>query len=553
MRHFFILLLTCFISGYSQNLSLNNIDNYELIKFKQISGDSVLNSSLTQYPLSYKSLGIINTDYSNLGKFISRKGELKISSINLISEFNTKHPYNRNNGSFVPNKGYQQLISFGFYTSIGPLKIQFIPEYHYADNKKYNGFWEGHYPIIWQKRYNLWNHIDIPERFGKKRISNFMLGQSFVKFEFKNLSLGISNENLWWGPSFRNSIMMSNQSRSFPHISFKTENPVNTFLGKFEWQLVTGKLESSTFSPPNPDYTFAGTRLYVPKTNQLGQLNDWRYFQGIVISYSPKWFNGITLGFIRWSQVYSELIKANYTWIPGKINYFPVFGNLFRQKDRFADLEQETDQAAGLFIKWTYPKDKLELYFEYHLNDAKLNFRDLLLDSDHARGTTVGLKKVLSKNYYLRWEWTQLEQSASRLIRNAGSWYHHSRVRHGFTNFGEVMGAGIGPGSNSHYISIDKFEKNRRLGLGLEIIDQHNDFYYYAFEDSNDFRRYWKDLNFHFNYSQNFNKFSINLNFVFNKSLNYQWELVDSIEDYYVRGKDINNVHLNAKVCYFIF
>ena len=267
MRHFFILLLICFVSGYSQNISLNNLDNYELIKFKQISGDSVLKSSLTQYPLSYKSLGFINSDYSTLAKFIGGKGELKISSINLISEFNTKHPYNRNNGSFIPNKGFQQLLSFGFYSSIGPLKIQFMPEYHYADNKKYDGFWEGHYPIIWQKRYNLWNHIDIPERFGKTRISNFMLGQSFVKLEFKNLSLGISNENLWWGPSFRNSIMMSNQSRSFPHISFKTENPLNTFLGKFEWQLVTGKLESSAFSPPNPDYTYAGTRLYVPKIN----------------------------------------------------------------------------------------------------------------------------------------------------------------------------------------------------------------------------------------------------------------------------------------------
>ena len=27
--------------------------------------------------------------------------------------------------------------------------------------------WEGHYPIILRERYKLWNHIDMPERFGE--------------------------------------------------------------------------------------------------------------------------------------------------------------------------------------------------------------------------------------------------------------------------------------------------------------------------------------------------------------------------------------------------
>ena len=43
---------------------------------------------------------------------------------------------------------------------------QFKPENIYAENKDYDGFWEGHYDITWAKRYNLWNRIDTPERFG---------------------------------------------------------------------------------------------------------------------------------------------------------------------------------------------------------------------------------------------------------------------------------------------------------------------------------------------------------------------------------------------------
>ena len=51
------------------------------------------------------------------------------------------------------------------------LSIQFKPEQLYSENKDFEGFGEGpngHYPVIWAKRYKLWNKIDMPERFGEK-------------------------------------------------------------------------------------------------------------------------------------------------------------------------------------------------------------------------------------------------------------------------------------------------------------------------------------------------------------------------------------------------
>ena len=41
--------------------------------------------------------------------------------------------------------------------------------------------------------------------------------------------------------------------------------------GNFEWQVITGRLENSGFTPPNTDYTYAGTKLYIPKINQSDQ------------------------------------------------------------------------------------------------------------------------------------------------------------------------------------------------------------------------------------------------------------------------------------------
>ena len=135
----------------------------------------------------------------------------------------------------------------------------------------------------------------MPERFGKKRHNRLLLGQSSVRFNWKKISLGISKENLWWGPSKRNSIMMSNHAEGFKHITFNTTKPLKSFIGNFEWQFVTGRLESSKFTPPNTDFEYGGTKLYIPKINQNGKLNDWRFFQCLIISYSPKWVDGLSL------------------------------------------------------------------------------------------------------------------------------------------------------------------------------------------------------------------------------------------------------------------
>ena len=55
-----------------------------------------------------------------------------------------------------------------------------------------------------------------------------------------------------------------------------------------------------------------------------------------------------------------------------------------------------------------------------------------------------------------------MEQTGGRLLRTAGSWYQHGFVYDGFTNEGEVLGASIGPGSNSQYISLTKLKKNSK-------------------------------------------------------------------------------------------
>lgn len=549
---FFVLLP---LSIFSQNIDLNENFYHTMIRF-----DNLVNNANNQFSFSIRPFdeNYIDNDnklYNDISKKIfankSNSIELKIFPIKHNIEYNTKTPYNRNNGTMIPNVGYQHISSLGFYSKIGPLTVTLRPEHHYSENKPFPGFWEGHYPIIWAKRYILWNRIDMPERFGDKRHNSLLLGQSSVKLNYKKLSLGISNENIWWGPSIRNSIMMSNHAQGFKHISFNTNSPIKTFIGNFEFQLISGRLDSSGYTPPNIEAEYAGTKLYVAKINQLAETNDWRYLQGYIVTFSPKIITGFSLGFIRWTQMYSALVEGKYWWMKGNPTYFPIFNNLFRKNDQFVDYEGQTDQAAGIFFRWLWEDSNAEIYAEYNHNDSKFNIRDLILDSEHSRAVTVGIQKVFKSNLLFSWEWTQLEQSASRILRDAGSWYMHYQIYDGYTNKGEVLGAGIGPGSNSQYFSLQKINNNSIYGLALEIVDNDNDFYYEAFASAQDPRRYWKDFNFQLNFEKKFQSLLLESKLIFQRQLNYQWELTEDATNYYLPGRDLNNFHFNLKFIYF--
>ena len=553
LNNFFLLFFPIIILG--QNINLNNDFNNQLIRYSALSKEIDTDLSFNIRPLNYNLFAeILGNQYKTIFSNQSNSIQIKTLGIDYFIEYNTHHPYNRNNGTMIPNRGYQHIISPGIFIKTGPLTIQFKPEHHFSENKEFDGFWEGHYSVIWAKRYRLWNHIDMPERFGTSNHNKTTFGQSSVRLNWKSFSLGISNENIWWGPSTRNSIMMSNHAKGFKHITFNTIKPINTFIGNFEWQLITGRLENSGFTPPRTDFEHAGRKLYVPKANQLSDTNDWRYLQGLIFSFSPKWIDGLSLGFIRWAQMYSSLIKGKYDWIKYRRNYFPVFDYLFRKNNSLVDYEMQTNEAAGLFFRWFFKDSQMEIYSEFYHNDSKVNLRDLILDSDHSRAATIGLQKIFNiknDNFLFSWEWTQMEQTASRLLRNAGSWYEHIYVYDGYTNSGEVLGSSIGPGSNSHYFSINRLRNKELIGLGLEIVDNDNDFYHEAFASARDFRRYWKDINLHLKYNKSFKYFNISSNLIFIRSLNYQWELDDFATPYYHPGRDVNNFHLSLKLTYF--
>lgn len=550
-----LFLLASATISHAQSLTLGSpvVENY--LRRQQLLGKFDSTFSFNYRPLIIGKNGlavdsaVFDIDQYFGTTFRTKKGGtfLRLLPTELRVAHDLRHPDSRNDGAMIRAKGLQTYLSAGFYAESGILTIQFKPEFIWAQNKEYLGFPipPRHFESIWQTRYIWFNQIDLPERYGNDAYQQFTWGQSSIRLNKWGLSLGLSTENIWWGPSIRNSIMMSNNSQGFPHLTLNTQRPIKTRVGSFEGQIVTARLEGSGYTPPFPEGIFRGQIAYLAKPD------DWRYYQGLSFSYSPKWVTGLSLGFTRWVQQYSETASATN-------DYFPVFSNLFRKNDNNVTRNEiDRDQAAGFFGRWLWFDANAELYFEFAKNDAAANLRDLLVDTDHSRALTVGINKLFPTNkkdqfWQFNFEWTQTSQTESGLIRNALSWYIHSRLRHGYTNNGEVLGSALGPGGNAQYLEVSWVRGFTRIGGALERYVHNNDFAVAAFPG--DFTRNWVDYNIHGFWEFQYKRMFVTASLFFTNSLNYQWEVKYDPNDPSrfpdTPGVDRTNWNLDLKVSY---
>lgn len=483
---------------------------------------------------------LINTN----GFYRSNNGKLEISLLpmSIQTQFNTDHPYGWNDGAMIPAKGAQTLISAGFFLHYGMLTVQFRPEFDYAANTAFSTFNLDTYGINVAKYYDFYNNVDLPARFGKTAYTRAYWGQSSIRLNYNDVSFGLSSENLWWGPGIRNSLLMSNSAPGFKHITLNTIKPVKTAIGSFEGQLIAGRLENSGYGVLEPEWDYFSSTLYVPKPNY------WRYVSGLAVTWQPKWVPGLFFGLTRSSQLYeNDLSKFG--------DYLPFFSS--SNKVNADQPAEKRDNRSSIFMRWLWPEEHAEVYFEYGHNNNTGDQRNQTLEPARNRAYIFGLRKMLpfntsrGENILVSIEATQLQETKSSDILSADSWYINKYVRQGYTNRGEVLGAGIGPGANSQTLDISWVKGLKKLGFQLERYVHNNDLYIYTYINNQDSRRHWTDLSVAFNGEWNYKNFIFNAKMMAVKSLNYQWYLYQGpSDDINVSGKDAFTVQLQAGITY---
>ncbi len=516
IRSLYIVFTTFLVNStcFSQSILIGSYAD-ETARSLQLLNRVDSSISFTVRPLSYIQHGNAAKIYSLIDpklsaefkkpmRFAGNKVFFQILPVSVIQQFNSHHPYGWNDGAMIAAKGYQSFISAGFSASFGPLEVQCKPEWVFASNPSYEN--NSSYGNAAAKSYN-----------------KFFPGQSSIRLSVGGVSMGLSSENLWWGPGRNSSLLMSNNAPGFIHGFLSSKKPLHTGIGSFEWQLIGARLTS------NNAYVYENYNL----KNAAPPL-DSRYLSAYVISYQPKWVPGLFLGMTRALQRYKKDIQLSAGSFLNQ--YIPVLTKPFQKQNALGDDTLKTDQLASFFVRWVLPKSHAEFYFEYGFNDYNYNVRDYLMTPTHSAAYIAGFKKIIplrdDKYVDFGFEITQMSQTPDMLVRDAGNWYTHGQITQGYTHDNQILGAGAGLGCNVQSLNTSLVSGWKKLGVLLERVER----------DPLNHTDKWTDLSIGFMPQIKYKQMVLSGILQFINSSNYAWE----------KNQNRLNVHCKIGMQYFL-
>lgn len=404
-------------------------------------------------------------------------------------QFNSHHDYGWQDGPMIPNKGLQTYTNFGVWGRVGFLEFQYAPERVAAANEDLPA------PGI---RGNLGDH---PDRFGTEPYVRNYTGQSYLKAHAGPVAIGISSENIYWGPGKFSGIVMTDNAPGIRHFTLETSKPIQTPWGTLEGQLISGNKMRSGFSYATGPTADGSSLSEVVRNPDLDSV--FSVITAAVGVWNPIWFPGMSLGISReiWTEGPVSSDASNWDYIA------LFYSNPFRGSG--GGTQAAIDQMAGLFFRYVMPESHAEVYGEYGFDDNRYDLEDMLVSPEHSRAYLLGFTKLQPLNGerdYLEfnYEITQIEGSKEMI----------NRVQFGFpifydsdyNHYGQQIGAGIGNGSNQWVLQIDRVKDNRRLGFVYERIARNNDELYAG-------RVPWVNTWYGFDFTKKYIESSVGMNY----------------------------------------
>jgi hypothetical protein len=371
---------------------------------------------------------------------------------------NSALPWSINDGDLWAGRGTSIMIAGGFFARFGRVQVVLAPQLISEANK----YFQLHIPQIerppippdrspWQFQWYAYGpySIDMPTRFGDKPIGRLSPGQSSISVGIRNVQLGLSNENEWWGPGISNALVLSNNAPGFPHYFLRTAKPISTRVGDVDVRWLVGGLTESPF-------------FDTTSTNNL------RSITAGALTLRLRKPTGLTLGVTRsvwetatgWGQI-------PFRWL----ELFHPIGWPNRRALHDSTLSPGgRDQIFSLFGRWVMPESGFELYGEWGRTEFPPSLRNFLIAPNHTQAYTVGFQwrrpgLTPTDFWRVQAENTSVEQAATFRDRPEGVWYTSRKVIQGYTNRGQPLGASVGPGSSGQNINIDYMRPLWAIGL----------------------------------------------------------------------------------------
>jgi len=366
---------------------------------------------------------------------------------------NSALPFSVNDGPMWAARGWSEDIRAGLRLQWGRFSLVLAPELVATENLSYElpppqvqlPRPPGRSPFSTPWHVGVYS-IDLPLRFGERGLRRLDAGQSTLAADLGSVTVGLSTENEWWGPGIRNAIVLSNNAAGIPRAFVRTTRPVRTGVGTFAVRWFLGELSES----PYFDTTAANNR---------------RSITALAATWTPAGAPNLTLGFTR--AVYAPLVGSDDVFghaldvLLGRGPHL-VPGDSVSKPSR--------DQVFSLFGRWVFPADGFAVHAEWARTELPGSLRDLLTSPNHSQGYTVGLEwarpvRAGRDAVRLQAEATYLEKPPAFRNQREETWYTSAASPQGYTQRGQVIGAAIGPGASSQWLSVDYLAPTWRVGV----------------------------------------------------------------------------------------
>ncbi|MBU0529424.1 capsule assembly Wzi family protein [bacterium] len=245
---------------------------------------------------------------------------------------------------------------------------------------------------------------------------------------------GFSNANMWWGPGFHSSLMMTSNTTGFGHLMLGTINEKRIKNWGFNGRYILSKFGKKSESEP--------------------------YYSGYIINATYYSEPIITLGFSR--VILSGGNNTEYEISLLEAALLPFEFVKINKLDNHEDALNPVDQTYTGYINLRFPESGLVLFLEYGRNEGPNNFEDFILHPDHSRAFIFGVRKYgLMNNINLMFgvEYANLIQTSFWQLRDTQDWYDVNQFSN-YTYDGRYWGAHSGPDSDDFTVYFAYNNKN---------------------------------------------------------------------------------------------
>ena len=356
--------------------------------------------------------------------------KLKVYGPEWYNSYNTNAPYGQNDGALWQGKGFNTSFSTGARLEAYGFELTFKPQVSWSQNKEFDLISNHCYGSVYSY---FQPEIDFPQRFGDESLKSFDFGDSEIRYTWHTLTIGAGFQNPWLGSAWLNPILGSNNAPSYPKIDAGLRKTglylpfCGLYIGDIEGRIWVGRLEESLYFDNNPD-------------------NNYRILTGISASFEPSFVPNLTVGVNR-------IFIAN--WAAHNLKYVGRLFTLSHSNGSQVGTHEDEDQKVAMFADWHFPSVGFEVWGEIGIDDFT---SDKVANPFHTAIYSVGVKQMTPMP--VDWlkgeiisEWNNFEMSQDfQLQWTYTGYYSHGAISQGYTNKGQILGAGTGSLGNSQFL-----------------------------------------------------------------------------------------------------